>query len=105
MLALAAAGFATFPAPASAHHSLAMYDTATQITLESNSTGQLTAAGWSAETAKAGETVTVILNPLKDGTCGGRREEIRRTDGRIFSRTAGNVGGAYDPRTGQLYTP
>jgi hypothetical protein len=79
--------------------------TARSWTLESNSTGQLTQAGWSAEAAKSGDVVTIVINPLRDGTRGGRLEEIRHTDGRVFSRTANNVGGAYDPRTGELYVP
>jgi hypothetical protein len=45
--------------------------------------------------------VTVVLNPLRDGTRGGRLEEIRHVDGRVFSRQGG---GAYDPRTGELYS-
>jgi hypothetical protein len=120
-------------APAFAHHSLAMYDTATKITLEnvmvdefewtnphcwlhvmvkdeagvermwtieSNSTGQLINAGWSQDSAKAGDMVTIVINPLRDGTRGGRLEEIHHPDGRVFTRQGG---GAYDPRTGELY--
>jgi hypothetical protein len=130
---LTAIAFAAFCVPASGHHSLAMYDTATKVTveavvtefewrnphswlhimvkdengreyqwtLESNSTGQLTQSGWSPDSAKPGDIVTVILNPLRDSTRGGRLEEIRHADGRTFSRQGG---GAYDPRTGELYT-
>jgi hypothetical protein len=119
--------------PALSHHSLAMYDTGTKITienavveefewtnphswlhvmvkdnegverawtLESNSTGQLINAGWSPESAKAGDVVTIVINPLKDGTRGGRLEEIHHPDGRVFRREGP---GAYDPRTGELY--
>lgn len=124
---------ALFSAPASGHHSLAMYDTLIQVTveavieefewrnphswlhiivkddngtesmwtLESNSTGQLTQSGWTRDSAKPGDVVTVVLNPLRDGTRGGRLEEIRHVDGRVFSRQGG---GAYDPRTGELYS-
>jgi len=134
ILALTAVALGAFCVPAIAHHSLAMYDTATKITveavvtefewrnphswlhimvkgedgseniwtLESNSTGQLTQSGWSPDSAKPGDVVTVVLNPLKDGTRGGRLEEIRHPDGRVFSRQGG---GAYDPRTGELYQP
>jgi hypothetical protein len=132
-LILSAATFAAFSAPAFGHHSLAMYDTATKVTveavvtefewrnphswlhimvkdesgteyewtLESNSTGQLTQSGWSQDSVKPGDAVTVVLNPLRDGTRGGRLEEVRHPDGRTFSRQGG---GAYDPRTGELYT-
>ncbi len=129
---ICAAVLVAFSVPALGHHSLAMYDTATQVTveavieefewrnphswlhivvtedngtesiwtLESNSTGQLTQSGWTRDSAKPGDVVTVVLNPLRDGTRGGRLEEIRHVDGRVFSRQGG---GAYDPRTGELY--
>ena len=133
ILFLGAVALAAFSAPALGHHSLAMYDTATQVTveavieefewrnphswlhivvkddngtesmwtLESNSTGQLTQSGWTRDSVKPGDVVTIVLNPLRDGTRGGRLEEIRHVDGRVFSRQGG---GAYDPRTGELYS-
>jgi len=133
ILFLSAVVLAVFSAPAFGHHSLAMYDTSTQVTieavveefewrnphswlhivveddngtesmwtLESNSTGQLTQSGWTKDSATPGDVVSVVLNPLRDGTRGGRLEEIRHIDGRVFSRQGG---GAYDPRTGELYS-
>jgi hypothetical protein len=133
ILFLSAVVLAVFSVPAFGHHSLAMYDTSTQVTieavveefewrnphswlhivvkddnrtdsmwtLESNSTGQLTQSGWTKDSAKPGDVVSVVLNPLRDGTRGGRLEEIRHIDGRVFSRQGG---GAYDPRTGELYS-
>ena len=132
LLIFGAVALAAINAPAVAHHSLAMYDTATQIsiegvveqfewrnphswlhvrvtdedgverlwTLESNSTGQLTQIGWSPDVAKPGDPVTVVINPLRDGTRGGRLEEIQHPDGRVFTRIG--IGG-YDVRTGELY--
>jgi len=133
ILFLSAVVLGVFSQPAIGHHSLAMYDTSTQVTieavveefewrnphswlhifvkdengtesmwtLESNSTGQLTQSGWTRDSVKPGDVVTVVLNPLRDGTRGGRLEEIRHIDGRVFSRQGG---GAYDPRTGELYS-
>ena len=128
---LSAVAVIVLSAPASGHHSLAMYDTTTQIsvdatvtefewanphcwlhimvedesgtarlwTLEGNSIGQLVRAGWTADAVKAGDEVTIILNPLRDGTRGGRIEAIHFPDGRELRRLGG---GAYDPRTGIL---
>jgi hypothetical protein len=130
---LGAAALGVLGQPAFGHHSLAMYDTSTQITveavieefewrnphswlhivvkdengaesmwtLESNSTGQLTQARWTRDSVKPGDAVTVVLNPLRDGTRRGRLEEVRHIDGRVFSRQGG---GGYDPRTGELYS-
>lgn len=118
--------------PASGHHSLAAYDTDTEIsvtatvtefewanphcwlhimvegedgtarlwTLESNSVGQMIRAGWTADSVKAGDEVTIDLNPLRDGTRGGRLNTVHFSDGRVLRRQGG--GGAYDPRTGVL---
>ena len=131
ILVLCAIALAAVSAPATGHHSLAMYDTSTQVTmegvveqfewrnphswlhikvkdedgtermwtLESNSTGQLTQIGWSPDVVKPGDAVTVVLNPLRDGTRGGRLEEIQHPDGRVFTRIG--IGG-YDVRTGEL---
>jgi uncharacterized membrane protein len=132
VLVLSAVALAALSAPATGHHSLAMYDTSTQVTmvgvveqfewrnphswlhikvkdeggiertwtLESNSTGQLIQIGWSPDVAKPGDAVTVVLNPLRDGTRGGRLEEIQHPDGRVFTRIG--IGG-YDVRTGEFY--
>ena len=128
-LFLSATALAALSAPAFGHHSLAMYDTSTQVsmegvveefewrnphswlhvmvkdengierrwTLESNSIGQLIQTGWSPDIVHPGDAITVVLNPLRDGTRGGRLEEIRHSDGRIFTRIG--IGG-YDVRTG-----
>ncbi len=131
-LFLSGAALAAFSAPAFGHHSLAMYDTSTQVsmegvveefewrnphswlhvmvkdengierrwTLESNSIGQLIQNGWSPDIVHPGDPVTMVLNPLRDGTRGGRLEEIQHADGRVFTRIG--IGG-YDVRTGELY--
>ncbi len=69
-------------------------------TLESNSIGQLIQNGWSPDIVHPGDPVTVVLNPLRDGTRGGRLEEIQHADGRVFTRIG--IGG-YDVRTGEIY--
>ena len=132
ILCLSAVALVALSPLAAGHHSLAMYDTSTQVTivgvveqfewrnphswlhvrvkdedgteriwtLESNSTGQLTQIGWSPDVAKPGDEVSVVLNPLRDGTRGGGLEEIQHPDGRVFTRVGT---GGYDIRTGKLY--
>ena len=38
-------------------------------------------AGWRANTLQAGEQITVVLNPMRDGTAGGNFLAARRADG------------------------
>ncbi len=72
-----------------------------QWTFESNSTGQLERGGWSGDAIKAGDEVTVIYRPLRDGTRGGSIRAVIFPDGRELLHPG--IGG-YDPTTGTLYT-
>jgi hypothetical protein len=51
---------------------------------ESNSTGQLTRVGWSADAIKAGDEISVVMHPLRDGTRGGTIVEVHLADGTVL---------------------
>ncbi len=55
-----------------------------QWVFESNSTGQLTRVGWAADSIKAGDEVTVIMHPLRDGTRGGSIVAVHLPDGTVL---------------------
>ena len=55
-----------------------------QWVFESNSTGQLTRVGWSADSIKPGDEVTVIMHPLRDGTRGGTIVAVHMPDGTVL---------------------
>ncbi len=61
--------------------------------LEANSTGQMARGGWTADSVKAGDQVTVIMNPIRDGTRAGRLGTVRFSDGRVLQR-AGDASGS-----------
>jgi hypothetical protein len=68
-------------------------------TFESNSTGQLARGGWSEHAIKAGDQVTVVYRPLRDGTRGGSVRAVLFPDGRELLHPG--IGG-YDATTGEL---
>lgn len=102
--------------PALAHHSFAMFDQKTQVSIkgtvrefqwtnphafihvqvpdnadgsdiwqvELNSPNNLKRQGWKSNTLKVGDVVTVVLNPLKDGSKGGLFVSIKMADGSVF---------------------
>ena len=114
LLALTALAAAMFLAPASAHHSFAMFDQARTVTLkgqvaqfqwtnphafielnvpngsggsdrwsiELNSPNNLARQGWRRSSLKPGETVTISLNPLRNGKKGGLFKQVVFADGR-----------------------
>jgi hypothetical protein len=49
--------------------------------LESGAPASLTRSGWSAQSMKAGDLVTVTFGPLKDGTSGGLLGAVELIDG------------------------
>jgi hypothetical protein len=61
--------------------------------IEMNGPNNLIRAGWKRTTIKAGDKVTVTINPLRDGRPGGWYLGITLPDGRT-------LGGAGDPGTG-----
>ncbi len=66
--------------------------TARLWTLEANSTGQMARGGWTADSVKAGDQVTVIMNPIRDGARAGRLGSVRFSDGRVLHRAGGASG-------------
>jgi hypothetical protein len=65
----------------------------TQWGLEMGTTGMLTRTGWKRSMLKAGDKVTVVLNPLKDGAPNGRLVRVTLPDGRVMG-----PGGPAPPR-------
>lgn len=51
-------------------------------TLEMTSINMMTRAGWSSRTVKAGDVVTAVVAPLRDGRAGGLLLELTLPDGR-----------------------
>jgi hypothetical protein len=52
--------------------------------VELNSPNNLTRQGWKRDVMKAGDKVTVIINPLKDGTKGGLFNAVTLADGKVL---------------------
>jgi hypothetical protein len=52
--------------------------------IEMGSTGAQARVGWSADTVKPGDRVTVEMNPLRDGTRGGTIVSVTLPNGRKF---------------------
>jgi hypothetical protein len=108
--------------PAAAHHSFAMFDQTRTVVLkgvvtemqwtnphaflhvrvgdsdatiwqvELNSPNNLRRQGWKSNSIKAGERVTVTINPLRDGTHGGLFVSVTLPDGSVLGEPAGNGG-------------
>lgn len=51
---------------------------------EMGAPGMLTRTGWKSSTLKADDKVTVIMNPLKDGSHSGRLVRVTLPDGRVL---------------------
>jgi hypothetical protein len=63
-------------------------------TIEGASPGILNRIGWKFNMIKAGDTLTMVIAPLRTGEPGGLLKEIKLPDGRIF-----NNGGFAGPST------
>ena len=100
------------PALGSAHHSFAMFDQNRQVTvtgvvkefqwtnphafiaiedsdqkiwsIELNSPNNLVRQGWKRTSLKPGDKVSVVLNPLRNGTLGGLFRSVTLPDGRVL---------------------
>ena len=59
-----------------------------QWSFEGGSTGQLSQSGWTRETLKGGEKITLGFHPLKDGSFGGQLLDITFADGRSLCQGA-----------------
>jgi hypothetical protein len=58
--------------------------------VEGGTPGNLRRNGWSREVVKAGEKISVVIHPLKNGTSGGMLVRASRGDGTAIG---GNAGG------------
>ncbi len=52
---------------------------------EANGPGYLVRNGWNRNSVKPGDSVTVLMNPLKDGSAGGNLVEVTLPDGKKLS--------------------
>ena len=62
--------------------------------IEMNPPPYLIRAGWKSSTLKAGDKVSVTLNPQRNGDPGGIFVSVTLADGRVFSGRAGGPGAA-----------
>lgn len=63
-------------------------------TVELGSTSILMQGGWKFNDVKPGQTITVVLSPLRDGQPAGLLVRITLADGRVLSNGPGPAGGA-----------
>ena len=56
-----------------------------QYSVEGNNPRVLSRAGWTFNTLKPGDKVTIVMNPLRDGALGGSMVSARLPDGRTLS--------------------
>jgi hypothetical protein len=61
--------------------------------VELGSTSILMQAGWKFSDIKAGDKITVVLNPLRSGEAGGLLVTVTVRDGRVLGNGPGRVGG------------
>jgi hypothetical protein len=54
-------------------------------TIECASPNVLTRVGWKFNLIKRGDTITALINPLRDGSPGGMLETVTLSDGRTFT--------------------
>ena len=108
-LALASAALVTSAAPATAHHSFAMFDNTRSVTLhgavaefqwsnphaytlEMTSPNMMSRGGWTSRTIHTGDVVTAIMAPLRDGRAGGLLLEVTLPNGRVMLPGVPNAG-------------
>jgi hypothetical protein len=54
--------------------------------MEGGNLGGLYRMGWTKDSVKAGDKITMEVHPLKDGTMGGQIIRVTTSDGRVFGR-------------------
>ena len=54
---------------------------------EMGSVSQIAAQGWKIDSVKAGDNITIIAHPLKDGSRGGQYQSAKLSDGRSLQQT------------------
>lgn len=55
--------------------------------LESLAVGLLYRQGWTADSLKPGDKVTVVVHPMRDGTFGGQLMRVTLADGHVLNST------------------
>lgn len=55
--------------------------------LESLAVGLLYRQGWTADSLKPGDKVTVVVHPMRDGTFGGQLMRVMLADGQVLNST------------------
>jgi hypothetical protein len=68
-----------------------------RYSIECASPNVLTRVGWKFNDVKAGDKVTLLVNPLRNGEPGGMLEQVTLADGRVL--TDGNPPGGVFPRS------
>lgn len=58
---------------------------AQDYSFEANGPGYLSRNGWQRNSVKVGDSVSVVMNPMRDGSAGGNLVEVTLTDGRRLS--------------------
>ena len=71
--------------------------------IEMNAPGNLVRSGWKRTTIKAGDQVTVVVRPLRDGKPGGSYVSIKLADGTVLDGQGQGPGESY--ATPQAATP
>ena len=115
-IGLALLGAAALAVPAAAHHSFAMFDQKKIVTLEGkvhefqwtnphafleiddtkgtrwslelNSPNNLKRQGWSRNSLKPGDEISVTFNPLRNGKQGGLFNSLVKADGKVLAEAA-----------------
>jgi Family of unknown function (DUF6152) len=54
--------------------------------IEGQNLGDLYRKGWTADSLKAGEKISVEIHPMKDGSHGGQLMEVTFSDGRVVGK-------------------
>lgn len=57
--------------------------------LESLAVGLLYRQGWTSDSLKPGDKITVVVHPMRDGTFGGQLMRVTLGDGHVFNSTNG----------------
>ena len=71
----------------------------TPYSIEMNSPNNLTRQGWKSTALKPGDKVTVVMNPLRDGSKGGLFVSVMLPDGKVLGDPTRTPGTATNPGT------
>lgn len=63
-------------------------ETTVEWSIEMGSPSQLFKGGWRPTTVKVGETITVVIHPMRDGTSGGLFVSATGADGKLIGTLA-----------------